>query len=370
MNLLIEGWRGINHSFALVNQWQLIYLYQTSINLFHKDVPYFKNDWNDIDNNAGFSIEENNILDKIKTPKFGEKFDLIYRISYPFNFIPVNKTKIFCFITSEFQDHIKHVAKEIVDKAKKSKDFFIITPSKWSSDGIEKQGFARNKIHIVPHGIEPKRFFYDIDIRKYYRKKLNLLDSDFVLCNVGSMTGNKGIDLILKAFVNLKKIHKNLKLILKDQSNLYQIKSNIHFREINDKEIMDSILPISSNLTLKQLNGIYNATDLYVSPYRAEGFNLTPLEAAASGTPILVSKNGSTDDYFNQILGGQIEASIHESNNYSYLEPSLLSLETSILAYINKERSHDPINASKFVHNNYSWKNCVDKLINIFKIEL
>ena len=26
MDLLIEGWRGINHSFALVNQWQLLYL--------------------------------------------------------------------------------------------------------------------------------------------------------------------------------------------------------------------------------------------------------------------------------------------------------------------------------------------------------
>ena len=30
MNILIEGWRGINHSFSLVNQWQIIELLKTS----------------------------------------------------------------------------------------------------------------------------------------------------------------------------------------------------------------------------------------------------------------------------------------------------------------------------------------------------
>tara|TARA_B100000965_G_C19017406_1_gene509470 strand:+ start:55 stop:294 length:240 start_codon:yes stop_codon:yes gene_type:complete len=58
----------------------------------------------------------------------------------------------------------------------------------------------------------------------------------------------------------------------------------------------------------RQLIELYNITDCYVSPYRAEGFNLTPLEAAASGIPIIVTKGGSTDDYFNSQLGLQIES--------------------------------------------------------------
>ena len=37
MNILIEGWRGINHSFSLVNQWQIIELLKTS-NIYFKDV--------------------------------------------------------------------------------------------------------------------------------------------------------------------------------------------------------------------------------------------------------------------------------------------------------------------------------------------
>ncbi len=40
----------------------------------------------------------------------------------------------------------------------------------------------------------------------------------------------------------------------------------------------------------------------------AEGFNLTPLEAAACGTQIVVTKGGSTDDYFQECMGYQIDS--------------------------------------------------------------
>ena len=36
MNILIEGWRGINHSVALVNQWQILELLKSN-KLYFKD---------------------------------------------------------------------------------------------------------------------------------------------------------------------------------------------------------------------------------------------------------------------------------------------------------------------------------------------
>ena len=39
MNILIEGWRNINHSYSLVNQWQIYELIKSS-NIFFKDVSF------------------------------------------------------------------------------------------------------------------------------------------------------------------------------------------------------------------------------------------------------------------------------------------------------------------------------------------
>ena len=52
-------------------------------------------------------------------------------------------------------------------------------------------------------------------------QKLKLKNDDFVFLNAGNMSSNKGIDYLLVAFAILRKKYKNLKLIIKDQSNLY-----------------------------------------------------------------------------------------------------------------------------------------------------
>ena len=45
MDILIEGWRKINHSYSLVNQWQISELLN-SCDIFFKDVPFVEKDWN------------------------------------------------------------------------------------------------------------------------------------------------------------------------------------------------------------------------------------------------------------------------------------------------------------------------------------
>ena len=63
MNILIEGWRGINHSFSLVNQWQIIELLKTS-NIYFKDVPFISDRWNKKDNSSGFENNIENLINK------------------------------------------------------------------------------------------------------------------------------------------------------------------------------------------------------------------------------------------------------------------------------------------------------------------
>ena len=59
LSILVEGWRGINHSYALVNQYQLLKLKGVSgIDLFHKDVPFHFAHWNVKKNYSGLTFEQ------------------------------------------------------------------------------------------------------------------------------------------------------------------------------------------------------------------------------------------------------------------------------------------------------------------------
>ena len=56
IKLTIEGWRNISHSYALVNQFQILSLASRSdIEINHIDVPFHYPNWNQATNQAGFA---------------------------------------------------------------------------------------------------------------------------------------------------------------------------------------------------------------------------------------------------------------------------------------------------------------------------
>ena len=194
------------------------------------------------------------------------------------------------------------------------------------------------------------------------------------------MTENKGVEMLIASYGILKKKKKNLKLILKDQSNLYDIKAdrsiqNVLNSEFNKKykiineEMYKDIMILSKNLNFNELRDLYSITDCYVSPYMAEGFNMTPLEAAACGTQIVVTNGGSTDDYFNECMGFKIESKEKKVNNDYLLSPKLDSLIEELTDIINKS-DEKKLTRSKFVRENYSWENVVKKLKKEFENKL
>ncbi|WP_440908558.1 glycosyltransferase [Candidatus Pelagibacter sp.] len=382
MNILIEGWRNINHSYALVNQWQMIELGKIS-NISFKDVPYLTENWNKIKNDSGLNNDMKNIINSFKKPSENFNYDITYRISAPFNFnTKFNSKLLVVFATTEYKNLTKrNYLNGDISELSKKKNFFIHTPSNWSKDGFLKAGFREDQIIVIPHGVEISTFcIISEDEKRKIRDKFKIKADDFVLTNIGAMTQNKGIESLVAAYGLLKKKNKNLKLILKDQSNLYDIKVNYIFEKliksdfnkkykiINDEMLKDVII-ISKNLSLKQLREIYSITNCYVSSYMAEGFNMTPLEAAGCGTQIAVTKGGSTDDYFNECMGYQIESDERKVNNDSLLNPKLDSLIEILNKIINKTDESKLIR-SKYVHENFSWQNITKKLKKEFEIKL
>ena len=93
IKICIEGWRYINHSYAMVNQHQLIQLKKFPVYLKHKDISYFNKQWNEKKNFNGFSKQDNEILRNIKSPDLDEIFDIPYRVSFPYNFEKSNSRR-------------------------------------------------------------------------------------------------------------------------------------------------------------------------------------------------------------------------------------------------------------------------------------
>ena len=163
-SLCIEGWRGVSHSIALVNQYQMLVLlndpaWRTEWQLYHRDLPYFLKHWNTRQMPAGFSAAEQAAIDAVPAPPEGLQPDCLLRISSPFKSVidPAVRTLTFmvteCGLVDDCFD-----APPADPQAFTRGDNRIITPSAWSRDRLVDGGMDPDGIAIVPHGVKTDTF--------------------------------------------------------------------------------------------------------------------------------------------------------------------------------------------------------------------
>lgn len=329
----IEGWRGISHSYALVNQFQLLHWKKSATaKIEHVDMPFIMAHWSKTQNSAGFSEIDQNIIENISEPIEAKA---LYRIFAPFGLDTPLELPTVTFAVTEFGLNSEKYNQSQVDKyaALGGK---IHTPSHWSKKRLMASGIPEAIIYVIPHASD-NDYFYPMHTEaiQQNRKTLGFQDDDVVLLNVGTHHWNKGLDASLTAFAKARKKNRKLKFLLKDQRSTYLMNSDDYVQQIlnnigiNDAETFDSIRLLSGHLDLSQLNAIYNVADAYLTPYRAEGFNLPALEAQACGTPVIATLGGATDDFLdtskNAFVSGKLieNAKIKDDLEINaYIEPN------------------------------------------------
>jgi glycosyltransferase involved in cell wall biosynthesis len=242
--ILIEGWRGINHSYAMVNQNQILELIQSDHDLQHHDLPFYRTEWNSINNDAGFNFDDKSKIFSLKTGEPSQPYDIIYRISFPYRLYQCSSKKLFVFGTAEFQNIDGFIYDDKLDEGINNPNLKIITPSNWSKIGFLRAGFQESQVCVIPHGINPQVYKpISFQRRKQFRDALKVSDDDFLLLSLGAMTQNKGVDLLILAYSILKEKYPHLKLVLKDSSNLYGLRAADVFRNHYQKsnEVSESI---------------------------------------------------------------------------------------------------------------------------------
>ena len=333
MRVLVMGWTKIPHSYSIVNVFQLVHLRKNfpDLKLYIREEPYFRKEWATKTSDKLYPAEYYDILDSIEIWN-GHEIDLIYSITYPYD---INSLSISSggstkpipkcvFYTSEFGkldvNYFKiNTSNRFIDDdfiqnhLHANKSIHFTCPSRWSQNGMKKylvgdDSGSRNV--VISHGVDTGIFkrLENGKARRAIRKLYKVSDTDILLCNIGAMTKNKGITLILEALkvlvIDQGKTH--YKLLLKGMQDLYATRTFLdsYLLELGaPKSLYDNIIFLDNTLSCTKLNEIYNSIDLYLSPYIAEGFNLVPLEVMAAGTRVVLPRGGSTKEYTDILEG-------------------------------------------------------------------
>ena len=268
--LLIEGWRGVNHSYALVNQNQILHLARTpGLRLFHRDMPFPFPQWNRTDNGPGFVKEDRQIIDALKEPNDPtDRIDAVYRICSPFGATEtantVRKPRTLTFMAVEFIFGVESFSSPAHREMLLADDGLIVTSSTWCWHRIVEGGFHPSRVKIIPLGVDAARFSQlEPNARRIIRARLGVEEDEFVFLNIGAPFWYKGIDLLLCAFAVLRQQGLKVRLIIKDQSALYGLGLDTVITEVGqqdgrlrDERVLSAIANIPNNVTVEKLSNL------------------------------------------------------------------------------------------------------------------
>lgn len=203
-------------------------------------------------------------------------------------------------------------------------------------------------------GVNMQRF--DIAHKEEWRKKVRLKycipETDKVICFVGRLVPEKGINELFEAFLGLKEQNTTL-LVVGPYYEVDRLNQELYLKaQAHPKIIFTG--PVNNT------EEFYAAMDFLVLPSYREGFGSVTLEAAAMGVPILVSNiKGPTDfvvDNYNGIIFDV--QSVSSLLNAMKKAMSLSSYEYNILsmnAYYKVKKEFDSVEFKKvFIANRQS----------------
>jgi glycosyltransferase involved in cell wall biosynthesis len=148
----------------------------------------------------------------------------------------------------------------------------LITPSPHVYKTCVLQGVPKDKITIIPFGVDIHRF-------KPTEKKDNI----FRVIYVGAISINKGIYYLLEAFKQIDLPHSELVLIGRLQPE---------FKPIISK--YDGLFQHISHVPNDQLANWYGNSSVFAFPSLTEGSALVTYEAVACGIPSIVTENSGS----------------------------------------------------------------------------
>jgi glycosyltransferase involved in cell wall biosynthesis len=150
-------------------------------------------------------------------------------------------------------------------------------------------GFPKEKMHVVPNGIDTNRFRPDVDSRAAVRSELGVSETDRLIGLVARLDPMKDHETFLRAAAMLGRERSECRFIcVGDGPANYKV----HLRQLAASLDLESRLIWCGNR--HDMPDVYNALDIACSSSYGEGFSNAIAEAMACETPCVVTDVGDS----------------------------------------------------------------------------
>ncbi|CAN5137445.1 glycosyltransferase family 1 protein [soil metagenome] len=218
----------------------------------------------------------------------------------------------------------------------------IFTVSNFSKSELVKiYKISPDKITVVYNAIS----------HDFLEKKGNLLRNNFnkYILGVSSLEPRKNIKTLINSFEELAEPNLSLVLVGKENPEVFSDNNFERYKSYKEK------IHFTGYVSDEELVRLYSHAELFVYPSLYEGFGLPPLEAMASGCPVLVSNTTSMPEicgdaalYFDPNNGKELSSLILNVLNVNELRKTLI------------EKGADRVKK-------FSWSASADAIINSIK---
>lgn len=227
----------------------------------------------------------------------------------------------------------------------------------------KEQQIIYDKIRVIPHGA-------NLDL--FYPKEVKRTKFTF-LCNKGfrNLEDRGGIQYAVQSYLEEFTSKDNVLLTLKlnPAYGIPNVNEMIKQLTPQGKKDFPPIRLSADNMPFDKLVNIYNDCDVFISPTRAESFNLPCIEAMACEKPVITTDFGGQNDFCNDdnswIVGGKLNEVEHELQyeDVKWLTPSITDLRAKMrYTYEHQEEVKEKGRKSLYTAKQFTWDNSAKKI--------
>ena len=163
--------------------------------------------------------------------------------------------------------------------------------SRFLLDWGMRLGFQGRSAEVIPNGVPLAQFSASIapDVRRATRAEFGFADPDFVVLTTSRLVKKNGVDLLIRALVQLPD---SVKLLIVGTGPL-----TAEYATLVRSLDLTARVVFAGMRSYGDLPRLYAAADAFCRPSRTEGFGNSFIEAMAAGVPVVATPVGGIVDF-------------------------------------------------------------------------